>query len=337
MSEASGRNEEKRPEEERIKEYLQDGSFLDLNLRDLLMLHIVDLERGQNLAAEHFKSFGLNQTGLSRNIKRLSKALNIPLTAKAKHGSRVELTRAGKELARNAHMILAPTADLVSRARALHEGKKQQLRIGFSPSAIHGPMSDLLKKYRQEHSEGEAEVELILEELHTAKQISALHDCVIDIGFLRSPKHEYSIETLILQDEQFCVALHKDKDCDLTSRRRIELADLKDKVIVMVSEAASPGFHGRIIDIFMRAGIKPKRVQMVNQIQTMIGLVNHEWGVALVPEGSKVLGLPNVIYLPLEAETTSTLELAWLRGDQPPVVEDFISVARNWKKKRNKK
>jgi DNA-binding transcriptional LysR family regulator len=308
-----------------------NGPLATMDFRQLLFLQAAEFAGGYRPAEDIFRGdvSKLSEGTLSVQIRALEASIGVELFTASGRGRK--LTYAGEIFLRDIQQIIEQTKNAISNAQDVQLSNKERLKVGFTPSAVYGPMPILLRSYRNMYTN----VEVILEEIHTTNQGQALRDRTIDVGFARSPEYDRSLAGLLLREEDFRVVLPETHH--LAKQESIELSDLSDQDIIMLSQSASPSLFGLVMYIFMKAEIEPRVKQITNHIQTMVALVAQGWGVALVPESVEALQIPGARYLPLVTDTQSTLELKWWRYSNPSAVPrtlaDFIELTRQWKEK----
>src|SRR5215217_695453 len=89
-----------------------------------------------------------------------------------------------------------------------------------------------------------------------------------------------------------------------------------------------PACTGKVMDICRQAGFAPRAVQKdVGLMQTIIGLVAGEIGVALVPASLRNLNRKGVVYREVR-DFTPTVEMSvmWRRDNTRPVLTSFLQV-----------
>ena len=65
---------------------------------------------------------------------------------------------------------------------------------------------------------------------------------------------------------------------------------------------------------------------MVERGYTILGLVAGHCGIALLPESSKALPHPSIIFRPLADPPVADLFLAWRANSAQPVLKEFLAV-----------
>ena len=82
-----------------------------------------------------------------------------------------------------------------------------------------------------------------------------------------------------------------------------------------------------------RNGAKMGEYMLNSVIVTALALVSSGFGACITPESASRLSLPNVLYRKIDIEPQPTVELACLyrRGDDNPVLHNFLDVIRHYK------
>ena len=121
----------------------------------------------------------ISQPGLSRQIKQMETDLGISLFER--HNRKVELTKAGLYLQKELTNTFNRLDDIITHAKLLNDGLDGNLKLGYVGSAMQKVIPDLLLKYKNKHPH----VLFSLNEMDNNKQIQALLNQEIDVGFVR--------------------------------------------------------------------------------------------------------------------------------------------------------
>jgi DNA-binding transcriptional LysR family regulator len=262
------------------------------------------------------------QSPLSRQIKQLEDALGVTLFKRTKH--RVELTSAGRALIPDAKAILAATEQARRSVVRAEAGMVGQLTIGYTNTAVYTALPKILVEYRRQYPG----VELILRDgLLTPMQLQALRDKQLDLGFLRPPVEGAEIGLLTIARERLVVAL-PDRH-PLAGETRISLKDLAAEEFIVFSRNLYSSLPTLVLRLCQDAGFQPKIAQEVGDTPTMIMLVSHGLGVALVPASSRHLRLKGVVFRNLAGGGPPLeIALAWNRDIESSIRDGFVSVAK---------
>jgi DNA-binding transcriptional LysR family regulator len=260
------------------------------------------------------------QPPLSQQIRRLEQELGVELFRRNRR--RVELTDAGRLLLEQSRPLLAQadhTEKLLGRASA---GEVGRLSIGFVGSASYEVLPAILHEFRNRFPE----VELRLEEQTTGDQVDALNVGRIDVGLVRPPVADDSIELTPLVEERLIAALPEAHP--LAERATVPVAALAQEPFVLPPRRLT-GLYEDVIGVCREAGFSPQVVQEAGEMQTIVSLVSAGIGVSLVPESVETFRRPRVAYRPLRGPNASLeIALARRRDDRSPLVAQFREVAR---------
>jgi DNA-binding transcriptional LysR family regulator len=127
------------------------------------------------------KKIGIAQPALSQQIKQLEQELGGELFTRTKR--HVSITDAGKVFLTEAKLLLAQADHAKKTVEDAFSGNVGELVLGFVESATWTVLPRSLAVYRRLYPN----VKVLLQPLHTVKQIHAIRDGKIDIGILGTP------------------------------------------------------------------------------------------------------------------------------------------------------
>lgn len=260
----------------------------------------------------------MTQPPLSRQIQLLERALDAPLLERSSRV--VRLTPAGRAFLPEARRIIRLSDSAASWTRRVWRGEAGTLRIGFTAASGYSRMPTVLDLLRRRLPG----VDVVLREMVTHAQIEGLDGDTIDLGFLRALPPGSRFSHLPLAPEAFVAAIPEDDV--LCERDECRLHDLTDRDMIGYSPDASKYFYELSTALFDREGLRPRVVQQVGQIHTMLALVAARFGIALVPSSATCLGMAGVRFRPLRTEPAHPVELmlVWLPGNDNPSLRAFL-------------
>jgi DNA-binding transcriptional LysR family regulator len=275
------------------------------------------LHFGRAAAALH-----MSQPPLSRSIRNLEERLGATLLARTRR--RVELTHEGARFLEEARRLLAQLDHAVLEVGRMAAGGGR-LRLGFVSLADFGVLPRLLKAYKA----ARPGVALALREMLSPEQAAALAAGELDFGLLLPPVAGADLEHIVVQREQFLVALPS-RHRLARSRGGISMRELAGESFVMAPREIAPGLHDAVTALATRAGFAPRVAQEAIQMQTVVSLVSSGMGVAVVPASVANLGRRGVAYREIaDPHPRLDLWLAWRRGGPGSAAgRDFIHHAR---------
>ncbi len=267
------------------------------------------------------KRLAITQPPLSGAIKALEDELGALLfTRDSKH---VALTPAGLALRAEVRQVLECIDRTAAVVQAVANGLSGRLEIGTTGSMLYRELPGIVRRF-QSTTPG---VEVRLRELSTAQQIDELLRGQLDAGFVNAATVPPQLEQMLLATDYFVCCLPTTHP--MASSQSVHLAQLADEPFVMFAREVAPANHDNVLAVFSRSGIHPRLVHAARQWLTVIAMVAHGLGIALVPASLARSRMDGVAFVPLaRLPTRSIALLAW----RPPVASaalaGFLEAAR---------
>lgn len=260
---------------------------------------------------------GIAQPPLSRQIHDLEAEIGTPLFHRTPRG--VVLTDAGVVFAQKATQILAASEEAMTETRDAGDGRRGRLVIGFVHAVAYSLLPQILPEFRHRHPN----VAIALREITVVDKESALLSEQIDIGIYRPPPQHPEIATLPVHREGFVLALPAMHP--LARKRRVPVKALEDeRLILFPALRGDVGLRGTIASFLRQHGVSIKTVEEVRTIQTALGLVLAGVGASIVPESSRMISIPGLVFRPfVETTTQVTSSVCWRVHDQSALVRAF--------------
>ncbi|KVX20630.1 LysR family transcriptional regulator [Burkholderia ubonensis] len=244
------------------------------------------------------------QSALSMQIKALEAALDARLFERDRH--KVELSDTGRLFLPEARATLQQAARAEQIVRLACCGEIGTLRIAFVSSVLPVLLPALLREMRARYPL----ITLELKDMPTPDQVAALRDRRIDFGMIRLPAAYAGIDTRVVLEEGFIVALPLEHP--LAARDAIAPADLRGHPAFVLARRYAPGFHDDMLLALSRAGTTLEIAQEFGEFTTMLALVAAGMGIGLIPAEAASALPPNVLARPLDLGGHRTgIGLAW--------------------------
>lgn len=289
-----------------------------MELRQLRYFVAVAQEQNFTRAA---RRLNIAQPPLSRQIRQLEHETGVLLIERGLRP--VRLTEAGKLFYDQAVQALDHVERMVEMTRRLAAAARPRIGIGFVSSTLYGYLPEVIRRYRVERPE----VEISLLELTSLEQIPALKEGRIDVGFGRIPHGDPQVDRVLMRNEPLLAALPATHP--LAARADLRLADLAHLPLVVYPKAPRPSYADQVLALYRACGLRPPLVHEVKELQTALGLVAAESGVALVPASVARLRRDNVVYAPLdEPGAISPVIMSTRRDDPSPEIALILKLIK---------
>jgi DNA-binding transcriptional LysR family regulator len=264
----------------------------------------------------------MTQPPLSRQIQKLEAAVGARLVDR--DNRRVSLTPAGAAFLGEARRILAIAEAAPDLAQRVSSGTQGLVRVGFTAASTFGVLGRLLNELERQLPE----VRIELFEMVTREQIAAMAGEDLDLGLARPPFDQELFDSRPLHREALLLAVpvgHRLAGLD----RPVVAADLVTEPLIFHSQQKARYFYDLVVSMVPLA--QERIVHSVSQILTMLWLVSARRGVAFVPASATLLGIPDVVYVPLATPVAEPVELhlLWPRQSHNPAVGRVLDVLQN--------
>ena len=245
----------------------------------------------------------MTQPPLSRQIKLLEVEVGVTLLDRG--GRTVKVTPAGRVFLTEARRILRLAEESSLAVRRIPTGAGGTLTVGFTAVSVHGYVQSFLRRIAEELPH----VDLVLRELVTADQVEAIASGDIDLGFVRPPVTRAGLLSRVVQSERLLLAAPVDDPLGQRGQDA-SVAELDGRALIMYSPVESRYFYELLTGMTARARVRPRYVQYVSQVHTMLALVQAGVGLAVVPESATALHPDGVAFTELADAQAPVVDLA---------------------------
>ncbi|TCS37364.1 DNA-binding transcriptional LysR family regulator [Paucimonas lemoignei] len=261
------------------------------------------------------------QPPLSRQIRQLEEELGAELIDR--EARPLALTKAGTFFLEQCTQLLARVKEVQEATRRISQGQRRWLGIGFVPSALYGFLPELIRSYG-EQSKG---VEIVLSEMTSVQQATALKSGRIDIGFGRLPLEDPEIICETIAEEALVAALPLKHP--LLKSPRLTLAALAKEPFILYPVRPRPSYADQVLQQFRIHGLTLSSIIDANEMQTAIGLVAAGVGVTLVPSSVQRLRRDDIVYRPLsDSSIMSPIIMNRRAGNDSPDLIRFCELVK---------
>ena len=211
-----------------------------------------------------------------------------------------------------ARRILRLAEESSLAVRRIPTGEGGTLTVGFTAVSVHGYVRSFLRRIVEELPH----VDLVLRELVTADQVEAIASGDIDLGFVRPAGHQGG-PGVPRGPGRAAAPRGAGRRPARHARLAGAVADLDGRALVMYSPVESRYFYELVLGLTVRAQVRPRYVQYVSQVHTMLALVQAGIGLAIVPESAKELHPDGVAFIAL-ADARRRQRSSWRRRGARP-------------------
>lgn len=268
----------------------------------------------------------VSQPPLSRQIRDLEDELGVALFT---HGAKaVRLTEAGRVFLDEARAALKRVDDAVQMAKAVANGQRGEIHVGFAPSLTVEILPRTLRHF-QESSPG---VRVQLHDSSTQEMLHGLRDEKLDVALMIQATAKV-MDGLVFEELRryaVCVAAHPGHP--LARVRKVGLEQVTAERLIAYTLKDYPEYHAWLADLFLCVERVPQIAEEHDSSTSLIASVESGRGVALVQQGFECLTGPRLKIRPLTpAPPPFVVGIACRKDDRSAATANFIAAARRAK------
>lgn len=241
----------------------------------------------------------------------------------------LQLTKAGQRFLQDFEPVLQQFLITIDNVQKTDQGENGQIIFGITSSVTNNILSGITRLFKEVYPN----VRLIGQEMTTKRQIQALHYHQIDIGLLHLPAStidDKEIQYEKILKEPWVILLPEDHR--LAKFEKISLSNIKNEGVILPSHESAPGLFQAITNIFKRQGLELNVIQEAAHTQTILALVRHKIGIAILPSNAKIFQYKGVVYREVEEKeeiSSATTDMAWRKSDESSqLLENFRKVVK---------
>lgn len=263
----------------------------------------------------------ISQPGLSRQIKQMEENLGIELFER--HNRKVKLSKAGAYMQNELNIHFKKLDDIIEHAKLLNDGLDGHLNLGYLGSAMHDVIPNLMLEFKKNHPN----VLFSLKEMDNNKQIQALLNQEIDLGFVRMERVPRGLKVQSVFEDTFSLVLPKDHPINEGNFKN--LSQLKDESFIFFDSSYSESYYEKMMQIFDDSGFAPLVSHNTVNASSIFRLVENNFGISIVPTSLQRGYNMNVKFIELlKIPQTTTLKLVWNSVNTNPILEKFLHLTK---------
>lgn len=267
----------------------------------------------------------IGQPPLSQQIQALEAEIGAVLLDRSRRS--VRLTEAGRIFLEDAQRILALSAGAADTARRVERGEVGQLKIGFTKSTAFAPIfPQIINTYRKRYPN----VNLVLREMSTMRQIPALADYSLDLGFIRPLEADTPPDLVMTTLQRHALAIVVPSNHRLARVARVPIEALRSEEFIMFPRDEGTTLALLVYRLCADAGFAPNVVMEAREAATIVGLVAAGCGISILPDLFSGLGINGARFRPIETSTAALrLVLAHRAHEASAIANAFVEIAKH--------
>jgi len=304
--------------------HYQDTSLSGKLMKMIQNIEMRHLRYFMTVAEElHFRKAAerlyISQPGLSRQIRQMEEDLGVQLFER--NNRKVLLTPAGQYLKQEVSVLLKNLEEAFEHTQLMEKGQEGSIKLGYVGSAMQNVIPELLIKFREEHPT----ILFNLAEMDNARQVQALLNKEIDIGFVRLNQVPEDLQLHPVLSDTFSLVLPQNHPLD--ARNFHSLAQLKQASFILFEKNFSPVYFERVMSVFEQASFTPNVTHYTVHANTIFRLVENQFGVAIVPTSLKEGYDMRVKFIELtDIPARTVLSTVWNTKNRNPVLEKMLEL-----------
>jgi len=263
----------------------------------------------------------ITQSALSQQIRQLEEELNVELAHRTKRS--VSLTPAGQAFLVEARKILRNMDDAVHLAREVASGQGGQLIVAATAPALFIGLPEIIYQYKL----AMPGMQVMVRELTTTDQESALRSGDIDVGICHPPLEDSTLQCAKVAEIPFDIVMNKDNV--LVKKRSLRLKDLFNERFIVFSRTIAPNMYDHVIALCREEGFSPKVILEASPAQSIVGLAACGVGIGLIASQLQHFPQPFVVFKKLTGPAPKlTLGAAYSTAVPSLTVQKFVEIAQ---------
>jgi DNA-binding transcriptional LysR family regulator len=265
----------------------------------------MEVARAGNLSRAATTLF-VTQPGLTARLQSLEHELGAPLFVRSRRG--MELTDIGRAFLPYAERAIGSLRDGAELVADLRKGGAGELRIGAAPAVSTYVLPSLLVRFTELHPN----VRLIVRTGHSEEVLEMTLRREIEVGLVRELRHP-AIESRPLYEDD--VVLVVNPAHAFAAADRIDVERLAEARLILFDRTSS--YYDLTNALFRSAGVSPRGVMELDNIDAAKEMVGKGLGVALLPHTAVAGEL-----------AAGTLHAITLMGT-PPIRRRIVAIRRS--------
>ena len=217
-------------------------------------------------------ALSISQPALSARVQALEEELGTPLFRRTHAG--MELTPAGHAFLPHASRVIESVRSGITLVRELSHGLVGELAMAVAPAVSAYVLPDLLVRFTKVHPN----VRLLVRTGHSEEIVDLVMRGEVDLGIVRQMR-DPRVRSRPLYEDELVLVVPPDHPFTLTGR--VDVAEIAHTQLILFDRTSS--YFDVTNALFRAAGVVPRGVTEVDNIEAAKRMVERGLGVALLP------------------------------------------------------
>jgi DNA-binding transcriptional LysR family regulator len=218
------------------------------------------------------RDLGISQPALTARVRTLERELGVTLLTRGSRG--VKLTDEGRELLPYAERVVGAAGEATRAISRVRGGGAGVIDIGAAPSVGTYVLPGVLQRFRARNPGAQINVRTG----HSEEILDMVLRERVHVGVVRALRHPDIEATPLYEDE---LALVVNPAHPFARRPDIRIEELGEQQLILFDRASS--YHDLTSAFIREAGVRPRGVMELDNIDAAKKMVEHGLGVALLP------------------------------------------------------
>lgn len=271
------------------------------------------------------ESLYISQPTLSKALQRFESGIGFTVFNRNNQG--VSLTQQGEYLLDAMESLYSNMEKAITTARGLTRAENKVLRIVAPSSYDAAEDYSLLKQYVRNYTAKYPEVVLIKQLCDFRELQRQFEFGETDIAFTHSfaLKKDEKVQYRYISEYTMHLAISKNHPLAASDTLQPDLlSELTFYAVAQQDEAAS---KARIIKLCQKIGVKPRRIELLDNLPTLLNVLGETRGVSICARFSLFGPKDDIKYYPLKLdEEAAYIVVAWHADRLSRQTRDFVSM-----------
>lgn len=290
---------------------------MKLNLKQLQAIEVLAKTKNFRIASE---KLCISQPALSKQIKAFEQRYGLELFERSPTGA--VLSHQGQMIINEILSLNRHAERLDTHIKRVVENDAESLQIGFGKSS-----SDFLPEIIQKFRSKQSNVSLSLHDLASHEQKEKLLDGLLDVAFMRDPKHS-DLEKLRISSDEIVLVVSK----FLYQGEDIQYY-LDNYDLLTLQQSQNSALNRQVKNVLMSFNYRDYDIS--SDIQTILMLVMSGAGVAILPKKSIAKYSNDVKFITFSEDASWNIYMVWKADVPNKSIAGFTSFVKNWMNQRN--